>query len=233
MSIAVISRGVLADQVKDHLLKAILGGRYPPGSRIIETGVARELGTSQGPVREALRALEAIGVVEIEPFRGARVRRPSVDELLEAYVVRSDLEALAARLGVPAMTETDLLDLLSLAAEMQRAAAVRDGHAVAVADAAFHSRIVRMAGNAVLERVWQNLEPFLRTYLTLLVPGADPQWSADLHQPIIEALRRGEAAAVAAAIEQHFDEARAMIARSWPETVPDGEAPAPAGIDHH
>ena len=57
-----ISRSVLAEQVKDHLLQAILAGRYPPDSRIVETRVARELGTSQAPVREALRGLEALGV---------------------------------------------------------------------------------------------------------------------------------------------------------------------------
>ena len=70
-----ISRSVLSDAVKDRLLEAILDGRYPPGSRIVETRVARELGTSQAPVREALRDLEALGVVEIAAFRGARVRR--------------------------------------------------------------------------------------------------------------------------------------------------------------
>src|SRR5512146_1459361 len=102
-----ISRSVLADQVKDHLLQSILSGRYPPHSRIVETRIARELGTSQAPVREALRGLEALGVVEILPFRGARVRRPSAEELLEAYAVRFSLEALAARLAIPAVTDDD------------------------------------------------------------------------------------------------------------------------------
>ena len=59
-----ISRTVLADQVRDRLLEAILAGHYPPNSRIVETRVARELGTSQAPVREALRGLEALGRVE-------------------------------------------------------------------------------------------------------------------------------------------------------------------------
>ena len=78
MAIArIIPRSVLADQVKERLLEGILTGHYPPDSRIVETQVARELGTSQAPVREALRGLEALGVVEITPFRGARVRRPS------------------------------------------------------------------------------------------------------------------------------------------------------------
>ena len=90
----VITRSVLADQVKDRILEGILNGAYPPDSRIVETQVARALGTSQAPVREALRGLEALGVVEITPFRGARVRRPSKREILEAYVVRSTLEAL-------------------------------------------------------------------------------------------------------------------------------------------
>ena len=72
----ILSRAVLADQVKDRLLEDILTGRLPPGSRIIETKIARQLGTSQAPVREALRGLEALGVVEITPFRGSCVRRP-------------------------------------------------------------------------------------------------------------------------------------------------------------
>ena len=72
-----LARSVLADQVRDQLLEWILSGRYEPDARIVETQVARELGTSQAPVREALIALEAVGIVEISPFRGARVRRPS------------------------------------------------------------------------------------------------------------------------------------------------------------
>src|SRR5664279_3372387 len=99
MSVArLVSRSVLADQVKDRILEGILNGHHPPDSRIVETKVARELGTSQAPVREALRGLEALGVVEITPFRGARVRHPSTSELLESYVVRSELESLGARL---------------------------------------------------------------------------------------------------------------------------------------
>ena len=106
-----ISREVLADQVKDRLLQAIIAGRYAPDSRIVETRVAREYGTSQAPVREALRGLEALGLVEITPFRGARVRRPSRNELVEAYAVRSELECLGARLAVPRITDADMAEL--------------------------------------------------------------------------------------------------------------------------
>jgi len=212
-----LSRSVLADQVKDWLLEGILDGRYPPDSRIIETQVARELGTSQAPVREALRGLEALGVVEIMPFRGARVRRPSRREILEAYVVRSTLESLAARLAVPRMTDDDLAELADHFAAMRAAATAGDGHAVAEADARFHARIVELGDNGTLEKVWRSLEPFSRTYLTLVLPGADPQWSAELHAPILAALERRDADRVVAALRRHFDEVGENMARRWPD----------------
>ena len=221
-------RSVLADQVRDRLLEAILSGAYAPDSRIVETQVARELGTSQAPVREALRGLEALGVVEITPFRGARVRRPTRRELLEAYAVRSALEALGARLAVPRLADRDLTELAAAVETMQAAARAGDGQRVAEADARFHGRLLELAGNATLTRLWRSLEPYSRTYITLVVPGADPQWSADLHVPILAALRQRDAAAVVAAIETHFDEVSANMAGRLPADPTPERAPLPA-----
>lgn len=201
-----VARSVLADQVRERLLEGILSGRYPPDARIVETQVARELGTSQAPVREALRGLQALGLVEITPFRGARVRRPTAQELLEAYTVRSALETLAARLAVPRLTDAALERLSAAVDTMQAAARSGDRPRLAEADASFHGTIVELAANATLEKVWRSLEPFLRTYITLVMPGADPQWSADLHPPVLEALRGGDPDAVAAAIDRHFQD---------------------------
>jgi DNA-binding GntR family transcriptional regulator len=212
-----LSRSVLADQVKDRILEDILSGHHPPGSRIIETQVARELGTSQAPVREALRGLEALGVVEITPFRGTRVRRPSRQEIIEAYAVRSALEALGARLAVPRLTDADVAELAGYLEAMRAAARANDGHGVAEADAHFHGRIVELADNGTLEKVWRSLEPFSRTYLTLVVPGADPQWSADLHAPILAAIERRDSEAVVEALQRHFDEVSDNMARRWPD----------------
>ena len=175
-----LSRNLLADQVKDRLLEGILSGEYLPDSRIVETQIARELNTSQAPVREALRALEALGVVEITPFKGARVRRPARREIIEAYAVRSALESLGARLAVPRLTDDDLAELAGYCEAMQAAARAGDAHGVAESDARFHERLLEIGDNRTLHTVWTSLEPFLRTYITLVVPGADPQWSADL-----------------------------------------------------
>jgi DNA-binding GntR family transcriptional regulator len=228
----VIARSVLADQVKDRLLQDILAGRYPPESRIVETSLARELGVSQAPVREALRGLEALGLVEILPFRGARIRRPSVGELLEAYAVRFELEALGARLGVPRMTDADLADLEARSADMQQAADAGDRHAVAVADAAFHERLLQVAGNGTLERVWRTLEPFSRTYITLVTPGADAHWTADLHLSIIDALRARDPERVVDALREHFDEVSGRLADRWDADAADrsGAVPTDASV---
>lgn len=206
-----VTRSVLADQIKERLLEAIFDGSYPPDYRIIETTVAKEFGTSQAPVREALRGLEALGIVEIRPFRGARVRRMDPDELVEAYVVRSTIESLGAKLAVPRMTDANIVELVGLGEAMQEAARAGDGHAVARADAQLHGRIIELSGNRTLVRLWQSLEPLSRTYVTLMVPGADPKWTADLHTPILDALRRRDSRGVVKALQRHFSEASATL----------------------
>ncbi len=223
-----ISRAVLSDTVKDRLLEAILDGRYPPGSRIVETRAAREFGTSQAPVREALRDLEALGVVEIAAFRGARVRRPSLDELLEAYVVRTELEALVVRLAVPRLTDGDLEELGGYMDAMDHAAEAGDTIAEAAADAGFHGCLVGIAANGTLSRVWGLLEPYSRTYISLAVPGADRRRIAGLHTPVLDALRSRDAVVAEAAIRHHFADAEKMLATLWVEPEPGATDPTPA-----
>ena len=218
---APISRGVLSDQVKDRLLQGILTGHYPPGSRIVETRVAQELGTSQAPVREALRDLEALGVVEIAAYRGARVRRPTKSELLEAFVIRTELESLAARLALPVMAGADLDELQGYIDEMHRGVREGDAHAEAIADARFHGRIVELSANGALGRVWRHLEPFSRTYISIFTPGADPARIADLHLPILEALRSRDPLVACDAVRRHFEEVGTMLGSLWLDPEPD------------
>src|SRR5881275_375542 len=90
-----VGRTVLREQVKRLLLERILAHEYAPGERLVETRIAAELGTSQAPVREALRDLELLRFVESTPFRGARVREVSQEELLEIYPVRAAIEEVA------------------------------------------------------------------------------------------------------------------------------------------
>jgi DNA-binding GntR family transcriptional regulator len=224
-----ITRSVLSDQVKGRLLQAILDGRYPPGARIVETRVAREFGTSQAPVREALRDLEGLGVIEVTAFRGARVRHPSRTELLEAFEVRAILETRGARLALGNVDEADLAHLEGLVEQMRDAAEAGDPYAEAMADAAFHGHVMGLSGNATLERVWRTLEPFLRTYITIASAGVDRQAIADRHAPLVAALRRRDPTEVQAAVEHHFELAAESLASTWSDPAPS----LPVGASDH
>jgi DNA-binding GntR family transcriptional regulator len=199
-----VVRGGLRAQIKDVILQRIVEGSLEPGSRIVETRIAQELGVSQAPVREALRDLEQLGCVVHEPNRGCSVRAFSAEELLEAFPVRAALEALAARLAAERITTEELAELDGLLERMRSAARSGDAHEQSQANASFHATVVRAARNRTLERQWQMLEPYSRTYLTVSRPGIDLVHLSDRHVPVLDALRRRDRAKAAEAMEEHL-----------------------------
>jgi DNA-binding GntR family transcriptional regulator len=202
---------VLSERVKDRILTWILEGDLEPGSRIVETRVARDLGVSQAPVREALRDLAILGFVEMEPHKGARVRKPTREELTEAIEVRAELEALAGRLAAERRTEQCLTDLEQLYAAMDEAADRGDAHDQALNNTQFHARIVRAAHNETLYRQWSMLEPFSRTYVTASVPGMDLHWLSRRHAPILEAIRAKDPESAAQLSREHAAQAAVLL----------------------
>lgn len=205
-----ITRTAFRDQVKEILLARILSGEYAPGERLVETRIARELGTSQGPVREALRVLETLRFVETEPFVGARVRAISEDELTEIYPVRAAIEAGAARQA--AVRLKGRVDELERCVEaMYEAADEGDMQQQVAQDVQFHRTIVEAAGNSIFLEVWGSLGIESRTLITSLrllmqLPGGfDLREIAALHEPVVEALRAGEPDRAAAAAREHVE----------------------------
>jgi DNA-binding GntR family transcriptional regulator len=199
------------ERVKDVMLQRIVSGEYPPGSRLVETRIAQELGVSQAPVREALRDLEQLGCIVHEPFRGCSVRAFSADELLEAFPVRAALEALAARLAAERISEQELLRLAELLETMREAARRGDAHGQSQANASFHATIVRAARNVTLERQWALLEPFSRTFLTVSRSGLDLLALSERHIPILDALRARDPDAAADAMHRHLMDAAELL----------------------
>jgi DNA-binding GntR family transcriptional regulator len=207
-------RYVLRSQVRDLLIERIVKGYYKPGARLVETQIARELGVSQAPVREALRDLESVGVVESHAFRGARVRNPTRAELLEAYPVRAALESLAAAEAAPRITDGQLDQLEDLIKQMEKAGADGDAHAQANANAQFHALIVEASENSTLARLWAFLEPWARTYLTAARAGVDLNELAVRHHKILDPLRKRDSEAAAAAMREHLMEAAEWLRTS-------------------
>src|SRR5262245_20210625 len=95
-----VTRLTLAQQVRDLLVVDIVSGALVPGERLVETRLAARFGVSQAPVREALRELEAMRMVETRPRRGTFVRHFVQQTLRESYVVRAALEETATRLAM-------------------------------------------------------------------------------------------------------------------------------------
>jgi DNA-binding GntR family transcriptional regulator len=210
-------RYVLRSQVRDLLIERIVEGHYKPGERLVETQIARELGVSQAPVREALRDLESVGVVESFAFRGARVRNPSRDELLEAYPVRAALESLAASEAAPRITDEQLDQLEDLIKQMEKAGAEGNAHKQANANAQFHGLIVEAAQNSTLGRLWTFLEPWARTYLTAARAGVDLNELAVRHRKILTPLRNRDSEAAATAMRDHLMEAADWLRKGSPD----------------
>jgi DNA-binding GntR family transcriptional regulator len=205
-----VSRVVLREQVKELILARILSGEYRPGERLVETRIAQELGTSQAPVREALRDLEVLRFVESEPFRGARVRSLSVEELVEIYPVRAALEEVAVREAAVRL-DGDVEALEAEVEAMHRAADSGDLHEQVVHDVNFHRLIVEAAGNQILLETWGFLRVETRTAITAIRTGMDGHEIAELHRPILEALRARDPDAAGDALRRHLDHYRELL----------------------
>jgi DNA-binding GntR family transcriptional regulator len=203
--LSTVSRVVLREQVKELILQRILTGIYAPGDRLVETRIAQELGTSQAPVREALRDLELLRFVESAPFKGARVREISDEELLEIYPVRAALEELAAREAAVRLDG----GVAALEAEldaMHTAADEGDLHTQVVHDVNFHRLIVEAAGNRILQDVWGYLRIESRTIITAVRTGMDGHEIAERHRPVLDALRDRDPDRAGAALRRHLEE---------------------------
>jgi DNA-binding GntR family transcriptional regulator len=194
---------LLSATVKRLVLDRIVQGHYRPGERIVEFQLAKELGLSQSPVREGLRELAAVGIVTIHPRRGARVRMPTAKELSDVSVVRAEVDALAARLAAGRVPDRTLGTLEALIEEMLACLAREDFSGVTDADVRFHELIVAASENHALERAFDQLAPFARTFITLTLPGVDVHDIVLQHRPILEALRAHDADRAAAAARDH------------------------------
>jgi DNA-binding GntR family transcriptional regulator len=199
-----IERTVLREQVKDVLLQRIVRGELKPGERLVETRIASELGTSQAPVREALRDLELLRMVESEPFRGARVRAFGDDELVEVYPVRAALEELAGKLATKRL-DGDVAVLEREVDAMRAAARAGDLSALVQHDIAFHREMVEAAGNPVLEQCWKSLGVESRITISLYGVYMEPTQAAERHIKLIDAIRDRNPAAAGREARKHVE----------------------------
>lgn len=199
--------GLLSEQVHRLLTAQILQRELLPGTRIVESELARQLSVSQSPVRDALRRLAHEGLVIQLPRRGTFVAEISDDDARASYQVRGALEAVAAELLASRSAEQAVVDLEAEVAAMVAAAEADDLSRLIEHDVAFHRLVWERGGNPLLERIWPMVEPSLRSYTRVSnrVYFEDLREVADSHRPLIDALREGTG--VGETFRQHVMEA--------------------------
>jgi DNA-binding GntR family transcriptional regulator len=197
-----VKRSTLKDQIRTLLIKRILEGVYRSGDRLVELKIAREMGTSQAPVREALRELASLRLVENVPHKGTRVRSLGKQELLETFLVRGALEECATRLAAPKL-KAALAPLRAAVKEMVLAARQKDLKKVVEASIRFHRLIVEAAGNRVLLDTWSSLHIETHSLVTLLQARLDLGSVAPSHQAIVDAIATGDSELAAKVARDH------------------------------
>lgn len=175
----------------EYILSRIENGVYGPGYRVVIGQIARELGLSIIPVREAIRQLEAEGLVEFKPYTGAVVSNINEKEYIETLSVLAVLEGYATALGSANLTKEAINELERLNERMERALEELELERFSELNYEFHSLIYAHCGNAYLEeqikQIWQRMKR-IRAYGFTFVPQR-AKASIEEHREIIRLLR--------------------------------------------
>ena len=187
-----LAREPLREQIRQVLVEGLLSGRWQPGERIVERRIAAELRVSQAPVREALRELETLRLIETVPNKGARVRDFGVRDMAEIYPVRAGLELVAAELAAPRL-RSDPAPLEREVDLLKRATAKGDVSGQIRHSVEFHREVVRAADNSVLLHTWESLGVEVWTALSVRWLNMELHAKAADHAQITKAFREGDA----------------------------------------
>ena len=197
-------RGNSEDTVYLKIKNAIRKRYIKQGSQLVEGSLAQNLGVSRTPVRSAIRRLEADGLVNSIPNRGAFVITPTLKEIEETFLVRSNLEQMAARLTAATITPGQVATLTELIEQEKVIFENQDLDEYYVVNDTFHHKIAEFSNNNVLTSYVATLLDRTRIFLILFDPFSKLSISPSLqdHQSIVAALEQhdGEKAAEAVAI---------------------------------
>lgn len=196
----------LAVGLQATIEREIVEGVFGPGQKLDELVIAERFGVSRTPVREALRALAAVGLVEFSPRVGAVVARPTISEVMDLFELVAELEGLAARLAAERMTPESERTILAAHEACRLAAHSFDPEAYYSANGVFHRAIRKAAANGALDREIEQLDKRLSPYRRFITfrPGRT-ETALREHEGIAGAIaaRDGERAAKAMRAHVH------------------------------
>lgn len=200
----------MLDIVYNWLRNEIVTGAYKPGTKISQEMIAETLGVSRMPVREAIRRLQAEGLVTSTPHKGCVVTQLTKEELEELYDIRLALETLAMRLATANITNEELRNVEAIFTKMTKAARnneynfkINQQFHMAIYEASKRPRLVRM-----LASIWASIEPYRRAFTSL--PGRIPV-ALEHHRCMLEALQSRDADKAVHYVQEHLKEVSAEL----------------------
>ncbi|MCW2985805.1 MAG: narR1 [Conexibacter sp.] len=213
----------------EHLLQEILRGRFQPGETLSIYALGEELEISRTPVIEALKRLEAEGLVEIMPQVGCRVIRLSAFDVAETFSLCRVLDALVAEAAAKVIDPRGLTDLRRLAEDVEAAAAREAKAEYDDLNYAFHDAIIGASQSPRVMRAARSAWLLLRFQLSILPspPGAMAASLAE-HRDIVDAIERRSGAKARAAAERHASKAAARVVAQLNRDATDRTQPGPA-----
>jgi DNA-binding GntR family transcriptional regulator len=207
--------GTAVQQVVDLIRDRIKQGVLTPGHRLVESELTAELGVSRGPLREALGRLSAEGLVSIEPYRGAMVRKMTRQDLQHLYQVREVLEGLAARLAAGRMDDPQARKrVTAIVRTMERFHAGQDQTAYVDENTLFHQLIVELSGNPLVEQTLATFGTQIYHYtMRNLLDEQSRMRSCNQHVAVAKAVLAGDSAKAERLMRQHVRASRDEVIR--------------------
>lgn len=195
----------LSEKIAETIREYILKGTLKPGDRLTEPKLSEMLGISRTPIREALRILETEGFVEIFPRRGAMVSEITDKDVDDIFVLKAQLESLAAKLSVNNLLDEDINRLKEINEKMERSAKSRNVSTLIKLNAEFHNIFITKSGNSRLEKFLLSLlRQFKRaTAYSFTETGRIHQVLKE-HAQIVEAFEKRDAEKVEELVEKHI-----------------------------
>ena len=240
-AVAGLEHITLNERVYQRLKSLVMSNELPLQKRLDEISLARELGVSRTPLREALGKLNQEGLIEYRPYRGNFVRGFTVKQLDDLYEVRKALEILAIRLAVPKLSEERLGNLQAILDDVDAALASEDLAAFGVADRRFHAAIADYSGNDILVQSLNRLADQIQIART--IANRDPnviERTASERPRILAALNARDENAAATLMDEHIEGVRqaaiaqfAALERAEHSTEEVEDAATVKGVEGH
>ena len=203
--IGIIDHRMLSDQVSTFLVRELIFGRLQPGQRINEAELARQLGISRNPIREAIRRLEERGLLVAVPRKGTFVRTFLHSDIDEIFSFRVVVERFAVEQALPLMTDADIDRIAGFVDAMVAAANTNDEIALVENDLAFHLEICRLSKNRQTLHAFTNIQAEVQMLITMAERQFASQMAAAIdHWPVVEALRTRNPEKAMDAIRDHI-----------------------------